>query len=368
MKRVAFFFRKSIKWLSIITNLVLAVLCLLSSYAAYVSPQTNQWIPLLALWFPYLFIMVLLSALYWLMVKPIWVLLPIATLVASIPACKKTFAFNLQPKTITGPAITIATWNVHSLTSMSKSLEKRKLAPQEILQALDNTGADIICLQEFNSSQSNNHIKFFSTLYPYHFFSKDHIRENDDYAAGCIIFSKHPIAKTGKRIFAGKNAESVIFADVALPNTDTLRVFTTHLQSFKFKERDYLKIEKITAGTQEGMEHSKGIIKKLQIANTKRAAQAVLVAKFVRSSPYRTIVCGDFNDVPTSYTYATIAENFQDAFLQQSFGIGRTYQDLAPSLRIDYTLVHPTLTVSSFQMKEEGLSDHSMLITKILLK
>jgi len=54
-------------------------------------------------------------------------------------------------------------------------------------------------------------------------------------------FSKFPMIDSGKTKFPV--GESLIYADI-LKGEDTLRVFTTHLQSFKFNKEDYADIEK----------------------------------------------------------------------------------------------------------------------------
>ncbi len=79
-------------------------------------------------------------------------------------------------------------------------------------------------------------------------------------------------------------------------------------------------------------------------------------------------MCGDFNDVPNSYTYFHIRQNWQDVFLATSMGIGRTYLNIAPTLRIDYILPDNHFKIIQFDMVDENLSDHLMLIADLGLK
>ncbi|MFY7898724.1 MAG: endonuclease/exonuclease/phosphatase family protein [Chitinophagaceae bacterium] len=99
----------------------------------------------------------------------------------------------------------------------------------------------------------------------------------------------------------------------------------------------------------------------------RRAVQADIIKTELIASPHPSVICGDFNDVPNSYTYFTIKGNKQDAFLKKDFGIGRTFIALAPTLRIDYILVDNTFNVAQFDMVDEGLSDHIMLVSDIRL-
>jgi endonuclease/exonuclease/phosphatase family metal-dependent hydrolase len=80
------------------------------------------------------------------------------------------------------------------------------------------------------------------------------------------------------------------------------------------------------------------------------------------------IICGDFNDVPNSYTDFTIRNNWNDAFLQKGFGIGSSFISLAPTLRIDYILASAGFDIVTFDMIDEGLSDHVMLVSDVQLK
>jgi endonuclease/exonuclease/phosphatase family metal-dependent hydrolase len=80
------------------------------------------------------------------------------------------------------------------------------------------------------------------------------------------------------------------------------------------------------------------------------------------------VICGDFNDVPNSYTYFHIRKDWQDAFLQTSLGIGRTYLALALTLRIDYILPDKNFYILQFDLVDEDLSDHLMLVADIGIK
>src|SRR5205823_4672607 len=119
---------------------------------------------------------------------------------------------------------------------------------------------------------------------------------------------------------------------------DTIRIYTTHLQSFQFSKGDYADIEKIKDPDKESLRASENLYHKMKWAYASRGLQANLVRNKTDSSSYPSIICGDFNDVPNSYTYFHIRGKRQDAFLSASFGIGRSYNALAPTLRIDYIL------------------------------
>ncbi len=93
-------------------------------------------------------------------------------------------------------------------------------------------------------------------------------------------------------------------------------------------------------------------------AYTKRAQQAVAVSEHMTEHQGEKILCGDFNDVPVSYTYKTAAASLKDAFVEKSFGFGTTYASPLSIFRIDYTLFDERLRINSYKTIRKELSDH----------
>jgi endonuclease/exonuclease/phosphatase family metal-dependent hydrolase len=133
----------------------------------------------------------------------------------------------------------------------------------------------------------------------------------------------------------------------------------------QFKKRDYEKIDEIRTYQDSLVENSRTIFSKLKRAVTYRALQARIVREELEKSPYPKIMTGDFNDVPNSYSYATIRNDMQDAFLQKGFGIGRTFTSLSPTLRIDYIFASKDFSVDQFNRLVKNYSDHYMLVADL---
>jgi len=106
----------------------------------------------------------------------------------------------------------------------------------------------------------------------------------------------------------------------------------------------------------------------MKLAFSRRGVQSDLVRAERDKNLLPALICGDFNDVPNSYTYFNIKGKWQDAFLAKGFGIGRSFLSLAPTLRIDYILADAHFSVRQFDMIDEDLSDHVMLVTDLRLK
>jgi endonuclease/exonuclease/phosphatase family metal-dependent hydrolase len=162
------------------------------------------------------------------------------------------------------------------------------------------------------------------------------------------------------------NQESLIYVDL-LKGDDTIRVFTTHLASFKFKQNDFEAIDGATDANTAALKAKYGVMRKMKRAFVMRAVQAELIQEQLTKSPYPTILTGDFNDVPSSYTYKKIKGEMQDAFLTKGFGIGATYMNLSPTLRIDYILADKKWDIKGWESVDENLSDHHMIMADLQL-
>jgi endonuclease/exonuclease/phosphatase family metal-dependent hydrolase len=233
-----------------------------------------------------------------------------------------------------------------------------------------------MCFQEFfephNARGFLENIPYIShdLDYPYYFFSPDYRGGNGMYQTGVILFSRFPILHTDQIKYSSpdstRSTESLIFADLDV-NGRTVRVFTTHLQSVLFRSKDFRDFEIIRNVEDSMLEASKSIAKKLKRAYSLRSSQADRVRTELDRSPYPLIICGDFNDVPNSYTYFKIRGNRKDAFIDKGSGIGRTYVHLSPTLRIDYILADKQFKVAQVGKFPLPYSDHHPLVTDLIL-
>ncbi|NCI45099.1 endonuclease/exonuclease/phosphatase family protein [Sediminibacterium soli] len=362
------FFRRALKAITVGVNMLVSLVFLLACLTPYVNPN-KWWITGFAgLAVPYLILGLVFFLIFWLIVKPRWALLSLLTLAIGWQQLAVVFAWHPGAgftKRKPQNALRIVDWNVQSFNGLSNSREARKLAPNELAASILKYEPDVICMQEFNTAASADNISLFRRLYPYHYFSRDYQRDSGRYLSGCIIFSKYPVIDSGRIKYPV--AESLIYVDL-VKGPDTMRVFTTHLQSFKFKPEDYSDLEKIREQEDGNLAASRSLARKMRLAFVRRGTQATMVREEMDKSPYPAIICGDFNDVPNSFAYFHIKGGQQDAFLQKGFAIGRSFISLAPTLRIDYILASRRFEIKQFDMIDENLSDHLMLVSDILVK
>lgn len=318
---------------------------------------------------PYLILLQFLFLLFWLFAKPGFAIFSFIALLIGwkqlyvLVAFQSTRSFEDEKS---ANFIRVANWNIRGFNGIGNSTRGMAVLKKQIVDAIQQHNPDIICLQEFNQSEGENHIALFTAQYPYYYFAPDYKNKSGTYTSGCIIFSKWPIIQTRRLPYP--DAESLLLADLRKGN-DTFRIYTTHLRSFKFKREDYRDMDKIGAPEEEAMEASKNIFRKMRLAFHYRELQALLVAKEIASCRYPLILCADFNDVPTSFTYHQISgAGLQDAFIKASAGLGRTYMSLSPTLRIDFILPSLQWQVHQFAIIDEALSDHFLLLSDLELK
>jgi endonuclease/exonuclease/phosphatase family metal-dependent hydrolase len=266
----------------------------------------------------------------------------------------------------------IMTWNVHGLGLFDKPFDKNKA--QRIFNFVEQQQPDIICLIEFytNVDGSNDVAsKYFKQAgYKAYRFMYDNDYGSKIYI-GNAIFSKYPLSNFEE--IPIDEYIKLMRCDVTLPNEKKVRLFATHLQSFLLGDQEKALIEEVKSDRKK-LEHQKSksisMLEKMHRAYQKRAPQAILSRAEIDSSPYPTILCADLNDVPGSYTYFTIKGSMIDVFTKKGTGLGRTYNFIAPNLRIDYIFYDPKgLELIGMQtQKTTELSDHNPVVANFILK
>ena len=371
------FLRSFTKRLVILANILAVVLFLLAALAAYCNPVRYWYIAILGVGFIFFTFILLGFIIVWLVFRSKWVFLPIAALFIGWYQIHALFAFNLTKAfqfERTPRHYRILTWNVSRWDEMNKQAKGGQSYRAKMFDYIVTQDADILCFQEFFESKRpdlfDQNIPYITRKlnYPYYYFSKDHAVPNGAYEHGVAIFSRYPITDTLRMKFGGPESargnESLIRATIDLDGK-RINVFTTHLQSFLFTGNDYrrLKIIKRADDRDSVMEAGRGIIEKFRKSYELRSVQADMVRKQLDTSRFPEIICGDFNDVPNSYTYFTIKGARKDAFVEKSFGLGRTFFFISPTLRIDYILGNSKFEFTQYKKTKLPYSDHFPVVS-----
>jgi endonuclease/exonuclease/phosphatase family metal-dependent hydrolase len=362
--------RKISKRFLMAINILAVLLFGLTGLTPYVDPQRWWWLNLLGLSFPYVFFVVIFFFIFWLVAKPKYSILSLLVILICWKQVSVVFRLSKAEFSYTrnGSVMRVLSWNVKIFEGLEKGNEQA--ATTGIRDFIKGADADVVCLQEFSQYDSmgtrKNHIQLMQEAgYPYYHFSTNYIKASVDYRSGVAIFSKFPLINKQRIAFAATQ-ESIGVADV-VNGADTFRIFTTHLQSFKFSKADYRNMEWIKKRGDITNPANKNILLKMKAAIQLRGHQAEQIRPLLDTCPYPEIFCGDFNDVPNSYTYWHIRGDRRDAFIEKGNGVSSTFLSLAPMLRIDYILCDNRLRVEQFTTAPQKFSDHLPIIADIKL-
>ncbi len=365
--------RRFVKRFFIFLNILAAVIFLIACIGPYLNPAEWWMLTFAGLGFALVFTLLVLFALFWIIFRPRYVFISLVALLIGWKSISVFFAFHSpgafnyqKPKN----QLRVVTWNVARFVELKRNNNKGSQTRLKMIEMIRDQNADVLCLQEFYHSTDSAFYDNINAIkkigYPYYYYSWD--RDGGKQWYGQVIFSRHPIVDSGIIHYPRPGMpESLINADI-LFNKDTVRIYTTHLQSVKFKKEDYQSLDEIKNRNDSLIENSKNIFTKLKRGFIYRARQANIVKEITANSPHPYIITGDFNDVPNSYTYFTIRGGLQDAFLRSGFGVGRTYSGISPTLRIDYILATKHFTVLQFNRMVKNYSDHYMLVADLKLE
>ncbi len=361
------------KKLSFISRILLLInyffaICLLISYtASYISPATLWIIAFFGLVYPILLIINIIFVIFWLLRLKKHLFISLISILIGWNHITNYIQFNNKQKPVSDNKVKILSYNIRSfgLYNYNKDWSYNFERRDSIFKFIKNQSSDIICFQEFVYDKTGKFktldaiIKFQKAVNYHTEYTKS--SKNINYF-GLATFSYYPIINKGKILFNTNSCNSCIFSDIKI-NNDTIRVYNVHFESVHLGNKDYKFAEDMSdikniTNKKEVKKGSKRILSLLKTSSIKRASQAELVAIHIKSSPYPVIICGDFNDVPSSYTYHTVSKGLLDAFVQNGKGFEQTYSGIFPSFRIDYILYNKKITSYNFKTYHIKSSDH----------
>lgn len=353
-------------------NLLAVALLLLAVLSVHIPPEKAHAIAMLGVAFEQLVVINLFFALSWLFThKKLWCLVSVLALLFSLSALKASWPnpFRNEIEILGERRLKVLTYNTHLLQN-STPVERN-----ELLRYVKNSGADVVCMQEY-AVYKDRHYPTFNAVkhflkdeYPYSYF--DFSVHNRRIQYGLAVYSKYPlIHKQSIRLETHGNGAN--YCDIIYSPSDTIRLFNVHLES-----------NSLVASDIDSMLSLHGTIPaKLPHAYARRSAQVRAVHAEISCSPHPVIVCGDFNDVPVSYTYHVLSRSLNDAFLTavnsshaSSYrknwlsslhaATGHTYVRRQMGVRIDYILSSPHLKATDFHVDQLPYSDHYPVTTTL---
>ncbi|WP_289039794.1 endonuclease/exonuclease/phosphatase family protein [uncultured Zobellia sp.] len=326
-------------------NIIFAFVLLLACAVPYLSLELFPFLSILSLGVPVLVVVNTLFFLYWLLGLKKQAFTSLFVLIFGYFVLGTFIKLSSESTDFKEDELKVMTYNVRRFNS-NRDIDNDSI-PQEIEKLIKQENPDIISFQEVGYDMEANYLN-----YPYHFLKR--IPTGDKIHMG--IFSKYPIIKA-EIINFPKSVNNGSYADI-LYKGDTLRLYNLHMQSLG-----------ITPGT--GVlrsQSSERLLRRMTSKFKKQQKQAQIIAEHKAKSPYRTLVCGDFNNTQFSSVYHTIIGEMQDTFIEKGAGYGRTYNFLMIPIRIDFIMADSSFEVTGHKNFDEKFSDHFPVMASFRLK
>lgn len=350
--------RRLIKYLFILLNL-LAVLALILAYlAGYVSPE-KWWIPsFFGLAYPIIAVVNFIFIVFWLIANPRYTLVSLIPLIAGFGVLSRYV--QLKEKSTDSEGLKIMSYNVHHFRG--DDVDSQERTSKEIIGFLNEHKPDIICLQEVRLRQ-NKIFNLAKTVQELEFINHYQFARTSN-TFGSVTMTRYPILRMNEIRF--ENSRNMTIYTDLLINNDTVRVFNVHLHSYGIDPRELTIIDSGVT-TEKDLEEAKVMGSKLKTGFQMRARQVQAIKALIDETPYPVIVCGDLNDTPASFSYQQLSKGLNDSFVSSGKGVGRTYINKLPSLRIDYIFHSDKYESFNFQTHNFRYSDH-LPVSAVLVK
>lgn len=404
-------------WISFALTLILAIFTVIAG-------KFNPYFPsgifsIGALMLPVLLIINLIVAIYWL-IRRRWFFLVSVLAVISNYDYLGTIYRSGEPIEENSLYKKVSYYNTRIATLNAGRFGAEDFKPifKGTVSYLKEMNIDIICFQEYNQSwdYGEDSIKAKLSDYPYSFIPKN-LQGNFDVA----LFSKFPIMDVSYHQYKFSNygyIKADLLKDTTLlydnfrrkindwvnydsdkgtitdslyaltykrasdslyrfvldslksnnhiANNQIIRLFTTHFESTGVSP------VRSTIGAAEQRGENLNTIsladvlsRNLIISDSIRRVQAKAIKSEILKSPYNVILCGDFNDTPSSYIYKTFADTLTDGFITSGIGYMYTFNGLKKALRIDYIFASPSLHFVRYFSQPKSFSDHNPVIAEI---
>ncbi|MDQ3193266.1 MAG: endonuclease/exonuclease/phosphatase family protein [Bacteroidota bacterium] len=322
--------------------------------------QANWWgNELLIFFLPPLILVNFILFIYYFKKKDLFIVLPLLVLLLAIKPIDETFALNFKKNDNTSDfrvmSYNIGLFNPNRMIT-GESKKEANLIKYKWLR--EQKEPDILCLQEFYHSETKSGEQTIDSIvkagnYPYYYMNPFYDKDHEGFFA-VITFSKFPAIQSGDLIYGDNYINKGIWNDFIIKE-DTIRVMNFHLNSMSIRiDPDIDENAAISI-----VKNIKGIYSKLKSGFHKRKKEIKVIEEFIEKSPYKIIICADFNSLPYSYTYQSIKKRFNNAFEEAGTGFGFTYQYFPWFIRIDNQFYDKQLKINYFQThKIMKISDH----------
>lgn len=326
-------------------NAVVALLLLFACLAPHISSETRPVLSLFSLLVPLMLLANIAFVIYWTFRFKKAVIFSALSLLTAYFSIGSFYQFRSERPIPVQEGLHVLSFNTRLFNKYQWS--SNPYIAEQIISFVTESGADIVAFQEFDVSYKDSFPSF-----PYrHISSGDNSQQ-----AVQAIFSKYPMIHKGSIPFPS-STNTAIFSDIQI-NQEVIRFYNVHLQSLRFSPNEVSSLDE---------EKRDRLYKRLKVSFAKQYSQAALVAAHKRDSPYRTLLCGDFNTNQFSSVYYEIKGDDLDSFTESGSGFGKTLDFPYFPMRIDYILSDPSMKFVSHKNYQLQLSDHYPVMATLQL-
>ncbi len=322
-------------------NLCCVLAMLFCAYSPYVNPVEHPALSCCGLAFPIALCVNILFLILWLVFCWKLALLPILGMLCCAQAVWTTCPMNFVQSDLPKERLKLLSYNVMAF-NMDASHDKGE--PNRVLTYLQESDADIICIQEFITGLHLSKEEIDDALKAYKY---SHYHRIGGGVNGLGCYSRYPILSATPVDYPSMANGSIVY-EIKV-GEDTLTVINNHLESNQLTADERASYQKMIEDpeTEQMKQNSRKLIQKLRMTVPVRAAQADTIAGLIaKRGARRLVVCGDFNTSAISYAHRVISERLTDAFGQSGLGLGISYHKNDFLFRIDHILVSPDLTTA----------------------
>ncbi|MEW6278696.1 MAG: endonuclease/exonuclease/phosphatase family protein [Candidatus Eremiobacterota bacterium] len=287
--------------------------------------REDHWLPILARYLPPLtwgLMLALLLALFRLTRTPILVLPTLVCLALWLAVS----GFQLRPSR--PGSLRVMTWNIHAGLA----------GPERIGAFLAASGCDLILLQEARRPARGgpDPVPALRAALPCHDIAR---------SGELVILSRFPIRAVGE------------LPPVAEYRPGLMASLEVHGRTVQVIDLHYVTGDpgKVLG---PGASRRQRLMRTVQV----RAEQTDLLVQLLGEGP--TLLAGDFNCPPRSYTHRELSSRLRDAFSEAGLGFGLSYPARTPLWRIDHLFWSRHFRVRSCRVVDTGLSDHRAVIAE----
>ena len=343
--------------IELIPNLLFMALYILAVLSPFISPLKTQIPAFLNLAFPLILAGLVLLWLFYLLRRK-WIYFGCYTALFLLPSSYifTYFPIHFNKGLQKEHDLRVMSYNVQSFLGRDEA--GTLLAPQ-LIKSYD---PDILALQEANlypdQFPTDGKLRSLFSSYPYR-----HVHKTQ------AILSKLPIKAVEDIEYESSHNGSCGYL-IELEKGGTLLLVNNHLESYSLNSSEveeykgYIKDFSIRDLPRQFMKVKRRLGPRLN----QRASVAGKVRKDVEKlqskyQPEITIIVGDLNDTPMSYTYSQLRSRMRDAYSETGLGLSVSFNERLMPFRIDHLFYEGEIkAIGSSIPKYKLYSDHNPLI------